>query len=93
MADRSDVIGTVAGPGEDPNEFVFVTPSDKSIKTGEFITYTVSVEGEPRSVFARVTNRELIRGLPEGFLADPEVGPETVAATSVCPPMIPSCTG
>ncbi|PSQ52216.1 ATP-binding protein [Halobacteriales archaeon SW_8_65_20] len=81
MADRSDVVGTVAGPGEDPNEFVFVTPSDKSIKTGEFITYTVSVEDEPRSVFARVTDRELIRGLPEGFLADPEVGPETVAAT------------
>jgi DNA helicase HerA-like ATPase len=81
MADRSDVVGTVAGPGDDPNEFVFVTPSDKSIKTGEFITYTVPVEGEPRSVFARVTNRELIRGLPEGFLADPEVGPETVAAT------------
>jgi len=81
MADRSNVVGTVAGPGDDPNEFVFVTPSDKSIKTGEFITYTVPVEGEPRSVFARVTNRELIRGLPEGFLADPEVGPETVAAT------------
>jgi len=81
MAGRSDVVGTVAGPGEDPNEFVFVAPSDRSIKTGEFITYTISVEGEQRSVFARVTNRELIRGLPEGFLADPEVGPETVAAT------------
>jgi DNA helicase HerA-like ATPase len=75
------VIGTVAGPGEDPNEFVFVTPSDRSIKTGEFITYTVPVDGENRSVFARVTNRELIRGLPDGFLADPDVGPETVAAT------------
>jgi DNA helicase HerA-like ATPase len=81
MLGRSDVVGTVAGPGEDPNEFVFVAPSDRSIKTGEFITYTISVEGEQRSVFARVTNRELIRGLPEGFLADPEVGPETVAAT------------
>ena len=81
MAGRADVVGTVAGPGEDPNEFVFVAPSDRSIKTGEFITYTISVEGEQRSVFARVTNRELIRGLPEGFLADPEVGPETVAAT------------
>lgn len=81
MTDRSEVVGTVAGPGDDPNEFVFVTPADKSIKTGEFITYTVSVEDEPRSVFARVTNRELIRGLPEGFLADPAVGPATVAAT------------
>ncbi|WP_435180486.1 ATP-binding protein [Halorussus sp. AFM4] len=81
MSGKQSVVGTVAGPGEDPNEFVFVTPADKSIKTGEFITYTVSVDGENRSVFARVTNRELIRGLPDGFLADPEVGPDTVAAT------------
>jgi len=81
MPRKQSVVGTVAGPGEDPNEFVFVTPADKSIKTGEFITYTVSVDGENRSVLARVTNRELIRGLPDGFLADPEVGPDTVAAT------------
>ncbi|UPV73948.1 ATP-binding protein [Halorussus limi] len=81
MSGKSSVVGTVAGPGDDPNEFVFVTPADKSIKTGEFITYTVSVDGGNRSVLARVTNRELIRGLPEGFLADPEVGPDTVAAT------------
>ncbi|WP_230198741.1 ATP-binding protein [Halopiger djelfimassiliensis] len=81
MSERSNVIGTVAGPGDDPNEFVFVAPADQPIKTGEFITYTVSVDSEDRSVFARVTNRELIRGLPEGYLADPEVGPETVAAT------------
>ena len=81
MSGKSSVVGTVAGPGDDPNEFVFVTPADKPIKTGEFITYTVSVDGENRSVLARVTNRELIRGLPDGFLADPEVGPDTVAAT------------
>lgn len=81
MSGRTEVIGTVAGPGEDPNEFIFVTPADQPIKTGEFITYDVTVDGESRSVFARVTNRELIRGVPEGFLADPEVGPETVAAT------------
>ncbi len=81
MSGRTDVIGTVAGPGDGPNEFVFVAPADKTIKTGEFIAYTVPVENEPRSVFARVTNRELIRGLPEGFLADPAVAPDTVAAT------------
>ena len=81
MSEQVPVVGTVAGPGNDPNEFVFVAPADRSIKTGEFITYSVPVDGENRSVFARVTNRELIRGLPEGFLADPDVGPETVAAT------------
>jgi DNA helicase HerA-like ATPase len=81
MSGQYEVVGTVAGPGDGPNEFVFVAPPDRSIKTGEFITYSVSVEGEDRSVFARVTNRELVRGFPEGFLADPEVAPETVAAT------------
>ena len=81
MAANTDAIGTVAGPGEGPNEFVFVAPAERTIKTGEFITYSVSVEGESRSVFARVTNRELIRGLPEGFLADPDVAPDTIAAT------------
>lgn len=81
MSGRHNVVGTVAGPGDDPNEFVFVAPADEPIKTGEFLTYTVTVDGEDRSVFARVTNRELIRGLPEGYLSDPSVGPETVAAT------------
>lgn len=76
-----DLIGTVAGPGDGPNEFVFVTPNDQAVKTGEFITYTVSVEGTERSVFARVTNREQARGLPETFMADPGVAPETVATT------------
>ncbi|AWB27577.1 ATP-binding protein [Halococcoides cellulosivorans] len=77
----ADPIGTVAGPGDGANEFVFVAPAEESIKTGEFVTYTVAVDGTDRSVIARVTNRELIRGLPDGYLADPGVGPETVAAT------------
>lgn len=81
MARESTIVGTVAGPGGDPNEFVFIAPAGKSIKTGEFIAYTVPVDGENRSVLARVTNRELIRGLSDGFLADPQVSPETVAAT------------
>lgn len=81
MNDRSDVIGAVSGPGDNPNEFLFVTPEDQAVKTGEFITYTVTVEGESRDVFARVTNREQIRGLPDTFLADPAVAPETIAAT------------
>ncbi len=80
MSTHAEIIGTVAGPGENPNEFRFVTPSDQSIKTGEFITYELP-PGETQSVFARVTNRELIRGPPEGFLADPQVDPETIADT------------
>ncbi|MFW6436552.1 MAG: ATP-binding protein [Halococcoides sp.] len=74
-------IGTVAGPGEGANEFLLVAPGDRSIKTGEFLRYSVAVEASEQSVIARVTNRELVRSLPDGYLADPGVGPERVAAT------------
>lgn len=76
-----EIIGTVAGPGEGPNEFIVVTPDEQAIKTGEFITYSVSVEGESRDVIARITNREQARGYPDTFMADPTVAPETIAAT------------
>lgn len=75
------VMGTVSGPGDGPNEFVFITPNDQDVKTGEFITYAVTVEGHRRSVLARVTNREQTRGFPENYMADPAVAPETIAAT------------
>ncbi|MDL0136859.1 ATP-binding protein [Halobacterium salinarum] len=75
------LIGTVAGPGDGPNEFFVVTPDEQAVKTGEFLTYTVTVEGVERDVIARVTNREQERGLPDTFMADPNVAPETVAAT------------
>lgn len=80
-ADGDELIGTVAGPGDGPNEFYIVTPDEQAVKTGEFIAYTVTVEGTPREVIARVTNREQARGLPETFMADPNVAPETVAGT------------
>jgi hypothetical protein len=78
---EDSVIGTVAGPGEGPNEFIVVTPDEQAVKTGEFITYSVPVEGESRDVIARITNREQARGYPDTFMADPTVAPETVAAT------------
>src|SRR5699024_9372036 len=76
-----EVVGSVVEPGDGPNEFVFVTPDEQSVKTGEFITYSVPVEGTNRDVIARVTDREQSRGLPATFMSDPAVAPETVAAT------------
>ena len=76
-----EIVGTVVEPGDGPNEFVFVTPDEQTVRTGEFVTYTVAVEGTDRVVIARVTNREQSRGLPASFMADPAVAPDTVAAT------------
>ena len=80
-------IGIVSQPGEEANEFVFVTPDSTEIRTGEFVYYqgdvTVETEDgtttETREIFARVTSREQQRGYPEQFMANPSVSPETVA--------------
>ncbi len=56
--------GTVAGPGDGPNEFFIVTPDEQAVKTGEFITYSVTVEGTPRDGIVRVTNSKTLTGKP-----------------------------
>jgi len=75
------VLGTVTGPGDDPSEFGFIAPESESIKTGEFVTYETTVDGSHKEVIARVTNRSQERGLPNSFMADPEVDPNSVADT------------
>ena len=73
------IVGSVTSPGQDANEFTFVTPDVDAVKTGEFLTYTVAADSEPRDIIARVTNREQERGLPASFMANPTVGPQSVA--------------
>lgn len=81
-------VGIVSGPGETANEFVFVTPDNTEIKTGEFIFYRskVTVETEEgvveeyRDIYARVTGREQKRGYPDQFMANPNVAPDAVAS-------------
>lgn len=73
------VVGTVEKPGERADEFVFIAPNEIEIRTGEFVVYETTVEGEARDVLARVTNAEQERGLPGEFLADPSVEPAEIA--------------
>ncbi|GAA0449403.1 ATP-binding protein [Halococcus dombrowskii] len=73
------VVGTVAEPGERADEFVFVAPDAVDVRTGEFVVYETTAEGDSCDVLARVTNAEQERGLPGEFLADPGVEPEAVA--------------
>lgn len=78
-ATAGEVVGTVAQPGDDPNEFEFIAPSTTEIRTGEFVVYEGNVDDERRHVLARVTNSRQERGLPGDFLANPEVDPDAVA--------------
>jgi DNA helicase HerA-like ATPase len=82
------VDGIVSEPGEQANDFVFITPDDSEIKTGEFIHYTGMVEVETgdgeieerqQKIFGRVTHREQRQGYPDRFMSDPNVSPQAVA--------------
>lgn len=82
------VDGIVSEPGDEANEFVFITPDDTEIKNGEFIYYTGTVkiensdgelEEQSQKIFARVTEREQEKGYPDRFMSDPGVSPESVA--------------
>ncbi|AEN07446.1 protein of unknown function DUF87 (plasmid) [halophilic archaeon DL31] len=72
-------IGTVACPGDDPSEFEFIAPGDQGLRTGEFVAYNATVDGEREAILARVTNTAQERGLPGEFLANPDVDPAEVA--------------
>ncbi len=82
------VDGIVSEPGENANEFVFITPDDTEIKTGEFVYYSeivevekdnVGIEDEEKKIFARVVDRNQNRGFPDEFMSNPEVSPKSVA--------------
>ena len=73
-------IGITKGPGETAHEFTFITPDREQLaKTGEFVYYEASVDGQVRRVLGRIAHRKPVRLFPDGFLADPEVRPEAVA--------------
>ena len=74
-------LGTTKGPGETQHEYLFITPDRQELaKVGEFVYYETPVDGERQCVLGRVTGRRPVRLLPDGFLADPEVPPMTVAS-------------
>ena len=74
-------LGITRGPGESPHEYTLITPDrSETARVGEFVTYTARIAGETCQVLGRITGRQPVRLLPHGFLANPEVPPEDVAA-------------
>lgn len=74
-------VGTTKGPGETPHEYTFITPDrHQTARTGEFVYYEATAEGQPRRVLGRITGRQPVRLFPDSFLADPNVLPADVAA-------------
>lgn len=74
------LVGTVKGPGEKPGEFVFITTDNENSRVGEFVYYAASALSDARPILGQITERRLVRGLPDSFLSDPATPPSAVAA-------------
>ncbi|MFM7425298.1 MAG: ATP-binding protein, partial [Elainella sp.] len=82
-------IGTVKGPGEDGNQYVFITADNRQVRIGEFVYYEIrlggaslsrrSADDPPLQVLGKISDRSLIEHLPDRLFADTEVSPETIA--------------
>jgi DNA helicase HerA-like ATPase len=72
--------GTVKGPGERPHEYLFITADHVRARIGEFVYYTARDGSEQRRIIGNVTERRLVRNLPDTFLSDPETPPSVVSS-------------
>jgi DNA helicase HerA-like ATPase len=74
------LIGAVKGPGENPHEFTFITTDNTQTRIGEFVYYHAS-DGETNlRIVGTITERKLVRNLPDSFLSDPQTPPARVAS-------------
>lgn len=76
-------IGTVKGPGETGNQYVFITADNRYVKIGEFVYYEVfsqQLTQEPLQILGKISDLCLIDHLPDRMFADTEISPEAIAA-------------
>ena len=76
-------IGTVKGPGEDGNQYLFITADNQQVRIGEFVYYEIASSreiGKRLQILGKISDRCLIDHLPDRIFADTEVSPEIVAA-------------
>jgi DNA helicase HerA-like ATPase len=72
--------GTVKGPGERPHEYLFITADNRRARIGEFVYYSAHDGAEERRIIGNITQRRLVRNLPDTFLSDPETPPAMLSA-------------
>ncbi len=74
------VVGTVKGPGETGNEYLFITADNREVKIGEFVAYQAQQGDETLDILGKIADRRLIDHLPDRIFADAEINPEAIAA-------------
>lgn len=75
------VIGTVKGPGESGNQYVFITANTQQIKIGEFVSYRLQIGDQaPLDILGKISACTLVDHLPDRIFADTEIDPSAIAA-------------
>ena len=74
------LIGTVKGPGDLPHEYRFITNDNAQARIGEFVYYKTREAETEIKIIGHITDRQLVRKLPDSFLADANIAPSTVSA-------------
>lgn len=78
------VIGTVKGPGDTGNQYLFITANNQSVKTGEFVYYEVQQNDdssvEVLKILGKISALRLIDHLPDRIFADTAISPDAIAA-------------
>ncbi|HEY9617294.1 MAG TPA: DUF87 domain-containing protein, partial [Microcoleaceae cyanobacterium] len=82
---QTKVIGTVKGPGDGGNQYVFITADNRYVRIGEFVYYEVREIANDLSkpslqILGKISDRCLIDHLPDRIFADTEISPEAIAA-------------
>jgi uncharacterized protein len=77
---QSILTGTVKGPGENPHEFTFITTDNAHTRIGEFVYYEAQDNAVPVQIVGTITERRLVRNLPDSFLCDPQTPPALVSS-------------
>lgn len=74
------VIGTVKGPGDTGNQYVFITADNRYVKIGEFVYYEVQEASQRVQILGKISARCLIDHLPDRIFADTEISPDAIAS-------------
>ncbi|MDA0673308.1 MAG: ATP-binding protein [Cyanobacteria bacterium] len=78
--DMAQVVGTVKGPGETGNDYLFITADNRQVKIGEFVAYTAQQGDQTLEILGKIADLRLIDHLPDRIFADTAINPEAIAA-------------
>ena len=79
--DSPEVIGTVKGPGETSNQYVFITSNTQAVKVGDFVYYEVQdPQSQTLQILGKISQVQLLDHIPDRIFADTEIDPGTIVA-------------